>query len=131
MALSLKGNDETEKKDDKLVKNENVDTDNQTDDFSDLDASVYKPIVISTDVPNVDEMVSKKNNDITGTIIKVFIAVILCAVAFTVGKKIIGKVGSKDITNYVNKSETEIEKALGVKLEDAPEKVSSVHQYSN
>ena len=131
MALSLKGNDETKKEND-LLENENVNSDEQADDFSDLDMPAYKPVVINTDVPNVDDMVQKKGNDVTGTIIKIFVAVIVCVVAFTVGKKIINKMaGAKDITNYVNKSEAEIEKSLGVKLEDAPEKVSSVHQYSN
>mgnify|MGYP007101868031 CR=1 FL=1 len=131
MALSLKGNDETKKEND-LSENENVNSDEQADDFSDLDMPAYKPVVINTDVPNVDDMVQKKGNDVTGTIIKIFVAVIVCVVAFTVGKKIINKMaGAKDITNYVNKSEAEIEKSLGVKLEDAPEKVSSVHQYSN
>ncbi len=130
MALSLKDND-SKKDDDSLKMNENISADNQPDDFSDLESPAYKPIVISTDVPNVDDMISKKGNDVVGTIIKIAVAVVICIVAFTVGKKIINKMaGGKDITNYVNKSEQEIEKALGVNLTDSPDKVSSVHQYS-
>lgn len=128
MALSLKGSEEQDKK---ININENNFTDEQADDFSDMEESVYKPVVISTEVPNVDDITSKKGNDITGIIIKAVVTVIICLVVISVGKVIIKKfAGAKDITDYVNKSETEIEKALGIKLEDAPEKVSGVHQYS-
>ncbi|MBQ9279126.1 MAG: hypothetical protein IJ224_10900 [Lachnospiraceae bacterium] len=131
MALSLKAND-GKKNDDVLKTNENIDADNQPDDFSDLEMPAYKPVVISTEIPDVNDMVSKKDNDIVGIIVKVVVAVIICIVAFTVGKKIIKKIsGGDDITDYVNKSENEIEKAFGVDLVDSPEKVSSVHQYSN
>ena len=129
MALSLKDNNETKK--DSTTRIDDGNADNRIDDFSDLEASSYKPVVISTDVPNVDDLVSKKDKNITGTIIKAVVAVIIAIIAFTAVKKIIKNVSGKDITDYVNKSEEEIEKALDIKLTDAPEKVSSVHQYSN
>ena len=129
MALSLKDNNETKK--DSTTRIDDGNADNRIDDFSDLEASSYKPVVISTDVPNVDDLVSKKDKNITGTIIKAVVALIIAIIAFTAVKKIIKNVSGKDITDYVNKSEEEIEKALDIKLTDAPEKVSSVHQYSN
>lgn len=135
MALSLKGNDE--QNNEEMLKNDlsKADTgyadDKQSDDFSDLETPAYKPVVISTEVIKPVGLDSKKN-DITGIIIKAVVAVIICLVAFTVGKALVKKLaGPKDITDYVNKSESEIEKALGVNLVDSPEKVSSVHQYSN
>ncbi len=128
MALTLKNENGEEKNKQESVnqaKDENMD-------FSDLEQPVYKPIKISTDVPNVDDMMPAKKNDAVSYIIKGVVAVIIGILLFTFGKTMLKKIaGAEDITDLVGKSEEEIEKKLDIKLEDSPEKVSSVHQYSN
>ena len=128
MALTLKNENGEEKNKQESVnqaKDENMD-------FSDLEQPVYKPIKISTDVPNVDDMTPAKKKDAVSYIIKGVVAVIIGILLFTFGKTMLKKMaGAEDITDLVGKSEEEIEKKLDVKLVDSPDMVSTVHQYSN
>ena len=93
----------------------------------------YEPVVIKTDIPNVDSIAGERNKkDNITKLIKGCITLLIIFILFIVGKSFIKKhFSTEDITKYVDKSEEDIEKGLGVKLEDAPEKVKSIHQYSN
>ena len=125
MALQLKNNDSANEEKEKVPKNDSA------DDFSDLEGA-YKPIVIDTTVPTPEELSSGKNSssNIIGTIIKAVIIIIIIAVGYyLIQRKLNPEI--TDITNLVTKSETEIENKLKTKFEDAPEKISSIHQYSS
>ncbi|MBQ7706476.1 MAG: hypothetical protein IJT72_01700 [Lachnospiraceae bacterium] len=92
----------------------------------------YEPVVIKTDIPNIDEIsMNQKKKDGYMTIIKIAVLFLVIAVVSGVVKHMLKKMdNTKDITKYVNKSEEEIEKKLNITLEDSPEKVPGIHHYS-
>ncbi|MBR1815660.1 MAG: hypothetical protein IJ763_03065 [Lachnospiraceae bacterium] len=125
MALQLKNTDGASEEKEKAPNNY------ETDDFSDLETT-YKPVIIDTTVPAPEELSSIKNNssNIISTIIKIVIAIVIIAVGYYLIQRIINPKAT-DITNLVAKSEAEIESELNTKFQDAPDKISSVHQYSS
>lgn len=67
-----------------------------------------------------------------GKIVKIVLTIIVCLVLVIVAKNIIDRLfpKSQDITDLVNQKESVIAESLDLDFKDAPEKVSSIHQYS-
>ena len=127
MGLQLKSNNENN--DGTQASNPHSETNDMSQYMKQFD---YEPVVIKTDIPNVDEIsMNKKKQAGYMTIIKIVVLFIIIAVALAVSKHMLKKMDkTTDITKYVNKSEEQIEKALNVKLENSQEKISSIHHYS-
>lgn len=97
-----------------------------------IDLDYEEPKVVYNAVTAEAQALQKEGNPVVSLIIKIVIALAVCGLILFVGKQIVSTVMPEgiDITNYLKKDESTLQRELGETFTNNPEWASKVYEYS-
>jgi len=97
-----------------------------------VDLKIEEPVMLYNTSMAELKAQQKESNPLVGAFFKIIIALVVCGIIMFVGKQIVSVVRpeGQDITNLLNKKESEIAAELGLTFVDDPAMERNIYQYS-